>query len=312
MDRLDELQALVAIVEGGSLSAAGERLEIATSGVSRRLAALEGRLGVQLIRRTTRAMDLTEAGRDLYQRSVRILQELDEAEQAVVTGTQALSGTLRVATPTSFGLLHMGPALSDFMRRHPDLTVELELDDAHVDLIGRGCDLGVRIADLADSTLNARRLTTAELIVCAAPTYLAKAGEPDHPAKLRNHACLRYANPAPLPWAWRDKAGNTGSETVSGPLTANNGECLMQAAIAGHGIVIEPDFIVHDAIRRGDLQPILRSFSWNSFGVWAVWPASRMLPRRVRAFVDFLAERLGKGSAWQMDPGASSPERERQ
>lgn len=306
MDRLDELQALVAIAESGAMGAAAERLGIAPSGVTRRLAALEARLGVQLVRRTTRRLDLTEAGRDLHGRALRILEELDDAEHAVVSGTASLSGTLRIAAPLSFGVQHLGPALSQFMGRHPELAVDLELDDAHIDLIARGRDVALRIADLADSSLAARRLTTVRLVACAAPAYLERAGVPEHPAELREHACLRYSNTPGQSWAWRAPDGETGAVEVSGPLVSSNGDVLLQAAIAGHGVVLEPDFILHDAVRSGALVQILQDHAWRTIGVWAVWPSSRMLPRRVRVFVDFLVEQFGEAPPWRM-PGPGEP-----
>lgn len=300
MDRLDELQALVAIAESGAMGAAAERLGIAPSGVTRRLAALEARLGVQLVRRTTRRLDLTEAGRELHGRALRILEELDDAEHAVQSGSASLSGTLRIAAPLSFGVQHLGPALSDFMAAHPGLAVDLELDDAHVDLIAGGRDVALRIADLEDSSLAARRLTSVHLVACAAPAYLERNGIPAHPSELRAHACLRYSNTPGQSWVWRGADGSSGAVEIAGPLVCSNGDVLLQAARAGHGVVLEPDFILHDAIRAGDLQQILTDFVWREIGVWAVWPSSRMLPRRVRAFVDFLVDQFGDEPPWRL------------
>lgn len=282
------------------MGAAAERLGIAPSGVTRRLAALEARLGVQLVRRTTRRLDLTEAGRDLHARAVRILEELDDAEHAIVSGSASLSGTLRVAAPLSFGVQHLGPALSTFMERHPRLAVDLELDDARVDLIARGRDVALRIADLADSSLAARRLTSVRLVACAAPAYLERAGVPTHPGELREHACLRYTNTPGQSWAWRGPDGASGTVEVAGPLVCSNGDILLQAAVAGHGVVLEPDFILNDAIRSGALRRILTDFAFPELGVWAVWPSSRMLPRRVRVFVDFLVEQFGEAPPWRL------------
>jgi DNA-binding transcriptional LysR family regulator len=292
MSRLEQLETLVAVVESGSISAASVRLGVAKSGVSRRLAELERRLGVQLVRRTTRRLDLTDAGRTFYARSQRILEELDDAEQALVSGERALTGTLRVAAPLSFGIDHLSPAVSDFLYAHPGLTVELELDDSRIDLIERGCDVAIRIADLADSTLAARRLTPVRLMLAASPDYLARHGTPRHPDDLNDHACLRYANPGYSAWSWVGPDGARGSVAVSGPLSTNNGECLRDAAIAGHGITMEPNFIVHEAIRDGRLVRILSDYAWPEMHAWAVWPSTRLLARRVRAFVDFLAERF--------------------
>ena len=292
MSRFQQLEALVAVVEGGSISAAADRLGLAKSGVSRRLADLEKRLGVQLVRRTTRRLDLTDAGRAFYARSLRILEELDDAEQSLAGEDAALSGTLRVATPLSFGIDHLSPAISEFMTEHPGIRIELDLDDARVDLLARGIDVAIRIARLEDSTLAARRLTSVRLVLTASPGYLERHGTPTHPDDLLDHACLRYANPAVGPWPWVGPDGTRGSVPVDGPLTTNNGECLREAAIAGHGITMEPNFIVHEAIRDGRLVRVLRDYAWPELNAWAVWPSTRLLPRRVRTFVDFLAERF--------------------
>lgn len=292
MSRLEQLEAFVAVVESGSISAASQRLGIAKSGVSRRLAELERRLGAQLVRRTTRRLDLTEEGRNFYGRSQRILEELDDAEQALASGERGLTGTLRVAAPLSFGIDHLSPAVSEFLGEHPHLTIELELDDARIDLIERGCDLAIRIADLADSSLAARRLTPVRLLLTASPAYLARCGTPAHPDDLRRHACLRYTNPGYTTWNWTGPDGTNGSVAVSGPLSTNNGECLREAAIAGHGITLEPNFIVHEALRDGRLVRVLPDYAWPEMHAWAVWPSTRLLSRRVRTFVDFLAVRF--------------------
>lgn len=292
MSRFEQLEVFVAVIEGGSISAAAERLGVAKSGVSRRLSDLERRLGVQLLRRTTRRMDPTEEGRSFYQRSLRILEELDDAEQALVGDARALTGTLRVATPLSFGIDHLSPAISDFMNAHHGLTIELDLSDSRVDLIERGCDVAIRIANLEDSTLAARRLTPVRLVLSASPRYLERAGTPTHPDDLIDHACLRYANPGYSAWRWVGPDGRTGTANIRGPLSANNGECLRDAAIAGHGITMEPNFIVHEALRDGRLVRVLRDYAWPELHAWAVWPATRLLSRRVRTFVDFLAERF--------------------
>ena len=292
MSRFEQLEAFVTVITSGSISAAADRLGIAKSGVSRRLAELEKRLGVQLLRRTTRRMDPTEEGRIFFQRSARILEELDDAEQALVQDDKPLAGTLRVATPLSFGIEHLAPAISDFMKAHPTLSIDLELSDTHVDLIERGCDVAIRIANLSDSSLAARRLTPVRLLLTASPDYLERAGIPKHPDELAHHACLRYANPGYNAWRWIGPDGATGTVQVRGPLSANNGECLRDAAIAGHGITMEPNFIVHKALRDGRLVRVLREYAWPELSAWAVWPATRLLSRRVRTFVDFLAGRF--------------------
>jgi DNA-binding transcriptional LysR family regulator len=303
LDRFEELNAFVAVVEAGSISAAADRLDLAKSGVSRRLADLETRLGTQLVRRTSRRMDLTDAGRGFYDRALRLLDDLEDAEQTARAAEGGLSGRLRVAAPLTFGLGHLNPAVHDFCEQHPDLSVELHLDDAQVDLIAAGCDVGVRIARLADSSLAARRLTHVRHCVSAAPRYLERHGTPEIPADLARHRCLLYANAPDTTWRYRDPSGAEGAVAVDGPLTVNNGEALTAAAVAGLGIVMQPTFIVWRELAAGRLVRILDDHDWPRLDAWAIWPSTRLLSRRVRAFVDFLVERFGGEPYWDA-PGA--------
>jgi DNA-binding transcriptional LysR family regulator len=299
MDRLEEMRTFVGVVEAGSITGAAERLGIAKSAVSRRLADLEERLSVQLFRRTTRRMNLTDTGQSFYERCLRILADVEEAELAVSQEHGNLRGRLRVAVPLSFGLNHLGPAIDTFLRTHPGIEFDLDLNDRQVDLLAEGFDLAVRIADLADSTLIARRLAPVRHVVCASPAYLAEHGTPRSPSELAEHDCLIYANASsPGLWPYADSDGREGSVQVRARLRANNGECLRQAAEDGHGIVLEPSFIVYRSIEEGKLLPILTDFQWPIIYAHAVYPRTRHLSRRVRAFVDFLAERFAGVPYW--------------
>jgi len=299
MDRFEELRTFVAVVETGGITAASERLGIAKSAISRRLAELEERLSVQLFRRTTRRMSLTDSGRGFYERCQRLLADLDEAELAVSQAHATLRGRLRVAVPLSFGLQHLGPAVDAFLRTHPDIVFDLDLNDRQVDLLTEGFDLAVRIADLQDSTLIARRLAPVRHVVCASPPYLQAHGTPRHPAELADHACLVYTNaPAPGGWDYTDADGRQGRVQVHSRLQANNGDCLRQAAEDGHGIVMGPSFILYRSIERGALVPLLTDCRWPLLNAYAVYPRTRHLSRRVRAFVDFLAERFAGVPYW--------------
>ncbi len=301
MDRLEEMRTFVAVVEGGSITGAAERLGIAKSAVSRRLADLEERLSVQLFRRTTRRMNLTDTGQSFYERCLRILADVEEAELAVSQQHGDLQGRLRVAVPLSFGLNHLGPAIDAFLRTHPGIEFDLDLNDRQVDLLAEGFDLAVRIAELADSTLIARQLAPVRHVVCASPAYLAERGTPRTPAELTHHDCLIYANaPNPGLWTYTDPDGRQGSVQVRARLRANNGDCLRQAAEDGHGIVLEPTFIVHRAIEARKLRAILTDFQWPTIYAHAVYPHTRHLSRRVRAFVDFLAERFAGVPYWDL------------
>ena len=298
-DRLEEMATFVRVVEAGSLTGAARRLEVAKSAVSRRLAELEGRLGVQLLRRTTRTLHLTDAGHAFYQRCVRILADVDEAELAVSDVHGRLAGQLRVAAPLSFGIAHLQPAVEAFLAEHPDVRFDLDLDDRQVDLMAENFDLGIRIAPLADSSLVARRLATVEHVVCASPDYLARHGTPATPAELAEHDCLTYAN-APESDAWHctDTQGREHRIPVRSRLRANNGDLLREAAVAGLGVVFQPRFIVHRALAEGELVPVLTDCDWSRVDAWALYPQTRHLSARVRAFVDFLVEWF-REPAWE-------------
>jgi DNA-binding transcriptional LysR family regulator len=299
MDQLEEMRTFVKVVESGSMTAAAERLGIAKSAVSRRLADLEGRLSVQLFRRTTRTLKVTDTGQGFYERCLRILADVEEAELAVSQAHGTLRGRLRVAVPLSFGLGHLGPAMDAFLREHPEVEFDLDLNDRQLDLLAEGFDLAVRIAELRDSTLIARRLAPVRHVVCASPAYLAQHGTPSGAAELTDHACLVYANaPSPGVWEYQDPAGRPGRVQVRGRILANNGDCLRQAAEDGHGVVLGPSFILHTAIEAGRLTPILRDHHWPTLHAHAVYPRTRHLSHRVRAFVDFLAERFAGVPYW--------------
>ncbi len=302
MDKFEDLQAFVAVVEAGSFTAAADRLDTAKSAVSRRVAGLEERLGVQLLKRTTRTLYLTETGQSFYDRSARILADLDEAESAVQQEHGDLRGTLRIALPLSFGVRHMCKPIAAFARLHPHIRFDLDLNDRRVDLIEEGADLAIRIGRLRDSSLIARKLFDSRTVVCAAPHYLHSHGTPQTPADLRDHACLVYSNLAdPGRWSWQDGAGNSHSIEVDPAMRASSGDFLANAAAHGLGIVIQPTFLAGEAIRRGSLVPILEQYAWPTTPAYAVYPPTRHLSYRVRAFIDFLVERFSGTPQWDRD-----------
>lgn len=299
MDRFGDLEAFVAVVETGGFSPAAERLGVAKSAVSRRIVGLESRLGARLLNRTTRRISLTEAGRALYERAGRILADLEEAEQAVGHEQGQLRGRLKVAAPLSFGLLHMRPAINGLLMNHPDLQIELDVNDRQVDLVEEGFDLAVRIGRLADSSLVARRLTTIRSVAVASPDYLARHGRPEHPDELANHPGLRYTNVRRRDaWTFLDARGHTIRPNVPERLRANNGEVLAAAAEAGLGIAIQPTFTVYRAIEQGRLFPILTDWRLPDVGLHLVYPPGRFLSRRTRVFSDALAQRFGDRPYW--------------
>lgn len=294
------LQTFVAVVESGTLSRAAERLETTPGAVSRRIASLEQRLGLRLLNRTTRRLGLTEAGERYYEDVVGILRALAEAEDRVTHLSDAPRGNLRVAAPLSFGVRTLAPLLPGFADRYPDLRVSIDLDDRLVDILGSGADLALRIGPLEDSTLVARRICDYRRVVCAAPSYLERRGEPVSPADLVGHACLHYSNIA-LKEEWvfavgtRETGGGQGLQTVevTGPLCANNGDLLRRVAVGGMGICALPEFIAAEDLAAGRLTAILTDFEAPTLPLWALWPSRRFVPAKVRVFVDYLAGCLG-------------------
>jgi DNA-binding transcriptional LysR family regulator len=302
MRRFDELEAFVTVVETGSFTAAADRLGAAKSAISRRVSALEDRLGVQLLRRTTRRLNLTDTGRSFYEHSARILADLDEAEAAVLQEHGELRGTLKVALPLSFGVRHMAGPIAEFAALHPRVHFDLDLNDRRIDLLEEGVDLALRIGRLRDSTLIARRLFDARTVVCAAPAYLQEHGEPETPDDLRTHDCLVYGNLAePGRWVYTDADGARGQVDVNVTMTASSGDFLSEAAVLGRGIVIQPTFIAGSRIASGELVAILQDYEWPVTPAYAVYPPTRHLSYRVRAFIDFLAGKFAGTPHWDED-----------
>lgn len=298
MHDLTAMAVFAGIVEAQSFSQAAERLGLSKSAVSKQLARLEERLGARLINRTTRQISLTEAGELYYRYCARILEEADAAETAVANLQDAPRGRLKINAPMSFGTMHLAPAVSAFLAKYPEVTIDLELTDSFVDLIDHGIDVAIRITALRDSTLIARRLGPAHRVVLASPDYLAKHGTPSHPRELRHHRCLIYANaPDQLNWSFEARDGPI-LVPVEGPLRCNNGEVLREAAIAGAGILIDPTFISYKAIRAGRLVSILTDFGLRESHIYAVYPHRRHLSPKVRAFVDFIAGYFGDPPYW--------------
>jgi DNA-binding transcriptional LysR family regulator len=302
MDRFEDLHTFTAVVETGSFTAAASRLEADKSAVSRRVSALEARLGAQLLRRTTRTLNLTDTGHAFYERAIRILADLEEAESAVALQHGELKGRLRVALPLSFGLLHMCPPIDAFNQRHPGVRFDLDFSDRRVDLLQEGIDIAVRIGELRDSTLIARRLFTARTVVCASPAYLAAHGTPQSPHDLSEHDCLVYSNlNDPEHWTWIDDRQEKQRVRVRIRMSANNGDFLSDAAADGLGIVMQPTFIAHRRIRDGALVPILTDMEWPGSPAWAVYPPTRHLSQRVREFIDFLVDHFAGTPYWDKD-----------
>ena len=305
MDKFADLEAFTAVVEAGSFSAAGERLGIAKSVVSRRISQLETRLDSRLLHRTTRRLSLTDAGKNFYQRAVQILADLDDAELSVTEETTDLRGSLKLAAPLSFGLTHLSKAIFDFLSEHPAIELNLDLNDRNINLIEEGFDMAVRIGVLQDSTLVARRLGTMRQVTCASPSYLEQYGEPKHPSDLQQHIGLQYSNISyKNQWSYKTSEGKMLFAQPQIRIRANNGEALAAAAVAGMGITKGPTFILGSLLKEGKLVTILDEYRYPPVGIYAVYPPGRLIPRRIKAFSDYLAGRFGDNPYW--DNGLSS------
>ncbi len=288
MNRLEELEAFVAVVDFRGFSSAGEKLGIAKSMVSRRVSELEKRLGVQLLQRTTRRQSLTDAGREFHQRALQILADLNEAEQVVADTQCRISGKIRLALPLGLGTNQLAEPISQFMDDHPEIEIEIDLNDRQIDLIEENIDLAIRVGDLEDSSLIARKLASVHFAICASPVYLARFGEPQHPAELSAHEVLVYSNVAVGRQWFYQQDGKRVSPRMKYRLSANNGEFLAAVARRGQGIVSGPLALLQDLIERGELVQILTGFSKQVTGMYAVYPPGRLVSQRVRVFSDAL------------------------
>jgi DNA-binding transcriptional LysR family regulator len=299
MDRLAVLEAFVKVAETQSFSEAARRLRSSKSAVSRQIAALEGQLGARLFHRTTRSLTLTEAGRGYFERAGRVLADLEDANLSVSQLQAAPRGSLRVNAPMSFGFLHLAPALTDFLARYPEVEVDVTLNDRFVDLVDEGFDVAVRIGSLVDSSSIACKLTTVRRVVCASPAYLQQRGVPVSPDDLKNHDCLCNTNITQArEWRFVSPQGKPWQVAVSGRFSANNGDTLKVAALRGFGFVHLPTFIVGAELKAGALVSVLDRFIDQDLTLNAVYPHARLLSPKVRAFVDFLAERFGPEPYW--------------
>lgn len=302
MDKLAAMRAFAATARSGGFAPAARALRLSRSQVAKSVAALEAEIGAQLLHRTTRRNSLTEAGAAYLERAQDILAALDEAEAEAAERQTALKGLLRVNAPMSFGVLVLGPHIAAFLRAHPDIEVRLDLDDRFVDPVAGGWDVTVRIADLADSSLIARRIGPMASVICAAPDYLAAHGTPAHPRELKHHACLHYGQLATgNRWVLRGPAGTVEVE-ARGPLCSNNGDVLCAAACDGAGIAMLPEFLALRPLRDGRLVRVLPDWTQPTASIWALMPPGRRAAK-VRAFTDFLTERVRQSCATAAESG---------
>jgi len=292
VDLLDVL-AFVRVVETGAFSRAAERMGMAKSILSRRVARLEEQLGARLLTRGARGAQPTDVGQAYFERASNVLAELEAAEEVVAEAVTQIAGPIRLSAPLSFGVQHLAPALAEFAAANPRVELDISFDDRPVDLIAGGYDLAVRIGQLKDSALVARRIAPVRKVPVASPAYLDRRGRPEHPRDLADHDILLYANET-----WRFRVGKSWEHVKGKPrLRADNGEMLRAAAVAGLGICVLPSFIAAAAFPTGELEPLLRDYPLDEGALHAVMP-SRATTARVRALVDFLAARFGPEPDW--------------
>lgn len=297
MDKVASLRAFVKVVETGSFAEAGRQLRLSRSAVSKYVAELEQSLGVQLLNRTTRHAAPNEHGQMYFERMLALLSELDAADQAVAHAQSTPSGLLRINAPMSFGTLRLGPAIAEFMKRYPDLKLQVVLCDDLLDPVQDGFDVTLRIAELESSSLIARKIAPIERAVCASPDYLARHGTPLHPRELRDHTALSYG--FLLTGNQWKLTGADGDHWIqpSWTLCVNNAEVLRDTAIRGLGIALIPTFIAGEALHKGILRAVLEDYSAPPLTLYALYPPTRHLPVKVRLFIDFLVERFGQGKS---------------
>ncbi len=302
MNRLDAMRLFARVVEAGSFSAVAREFGIGQPAVSKQIAGLEARLGVQLLRRSSRSLSLTEAGQIFYESVVRLLGELDMAETAIKRGQTQPSGTLRVTLSAGFGRLVVVPLLPAFHAAYPQVVVDLLVSDRFVDLIEEGLDVAIRLGNLADSGLIARRIGQSPRVTVASPSYLVRAGAPATPADLAHHACIAFTfQRDPRDWAFATPEGRV-LHTPKGIVRANDAEHIRAAALAGSGIAQAPRWLFADDIARGDLLEVLGDFPGDLTPIQAVYPAGRRPPGKVRAFIDHLANALARDVQGRHDP----------
>ncbi|MCW1840879.1 LysR family transcriptional regulator [Prosthecomicrobium hirschii] len=296
MSNFMDMEIFARVVTAGSMSAAGREMGLSPAVVSKRLRRLEDRLGTRLLQRTTRQISLTEAGHGFYERVIAILASIEEAEAFVSRRSALARGTLKVSAPTSFGRLHIAPHLGPFLVQNPDLAIHLDLSDDFVDIVGGGFDLAIRIAELSDSSLVARRLAPIHRVLCAAPSYLERHGTPRTIADLANHACLTAAPQDH--WRLEGPEGIVMVKPV-GPIQTNSSEVVRESVLAGLGIALRSTWDVGPDLSAGRLRLVMPHYrASRHVGVHAVYPSRRFLPAKVRVFIDFLAQLYGPSPYW--------------
>jgi len=300
MSKLPDLEGLAIfakVLQMQSFGGAAAELQLSKATVSKAVSRVEAKFGVRLLNRTSRRLSLTEAGKQLAERAAHILAEGELAESEGIANAAAPRGHIRLAAPMSFGVLRVAPVLPEFLERYPEVSIDLHLSDAHVDLVGEGFDAAIRIAALPDSSLVARTLAAMPRYLVASPRYLETFGRPNHPLRLTEHRCVGYASTAGDTWHFSHEQGDTATVRPTGPLRVNNGDAMMPLLVEGGGLGILPEFILREALDDGRLEVVLPDWKVSGGAVHWVTPPGGRRPKRVGLLGDFLAEKLSSRSS---------------
>lgn len=307
MDRLDDLLLFLRVLDQGSISAAARSLDISVAVASQRLQRLERGMGVRLLQRTTRRLHPTAEGRLLAEQGRALVEDLDALTNDLRQSAGSVAGTLRVTMSAAFGREYISPLLPEFLARHPKLRLYAHLSDEMVDVVGAGFDLAIRIGALNDSSLVARKLAANRRVLCASPDYLRRHGSPRTPAELARHECVLLSGQDV--WRLVDRRGHEHAVRVQGRFETTLGEAVRDAVLAGQGIGLHSQWHVHAELAAGRLEPVLPDYRLPESGIWAVTPERRMMPPRVRAFTEFLLEKLGDPPPWERSAAKATAKR---
>lgn len=300
MDRLALLKTFCVVVSEGSFTRAAERLDTSNQLVSKYIAELEKQLDVRLFNRTTRKIHLTEAGQQCLEHAKHILESVEDMEGQLGILNTSAKGVLRISAPVSFSTLHLSACLGAFQQQHPDVTIDLQLNDRKVDVIEEGFDVAIRAGQLSSSSFIAKRIAIIKLVLCASPSYIAQYGMPKHPSDLHPEHYLEYAY-----INYDDESSEliqvlkANSQRYKPKLTVNNGEVLTDVAKMGQGYVLQPAFIAGQALKRGELVSILEDYMPRSIGLYAVYPHRKLVSNKLRVFVDFLSDYFATNASWE-------------
>ena len=301
MDRFLEMETFAALVELGSFVRVAADMHTSKAAVSRHLGSLEARLGVRLLQRTTRKLSATQEGEVFYQRCKSVLTLLEEADSEASSNSADVVGLLRINAPVSFGILQLANCWAKFHVKYPKLKLEIDLSDRVINVVEESYDLAIRIARLESSSLVSKKLASTRMMLCASPTYLKERGAPERPADLANHALIAYSY-----WSTKDEwqfEGPLGTESVrANPFVrSNNGDTCLAVALAHQGIILQPSFIVSDALRAGTLVECMPGYRSYELGIHAIYPTRKFLAPKVRALIDFLVEYFAEHDVAQRD-----------